>query len=98
MLAECLNNWATIISHYCLVLKIYFYTDKIYVHKYRCPWGPKEGVRPPGTGVTLVVSHLTWVLGIELGSTVRATPAPPHPTLPHPTAPLPLRPIQRPAG
>lgn len=44
---------------------------------------PKEGIRFPGSGVTVVVNRLTWVLGTELGASElvtqpRRTMFPPH--------------------
>lgn len=33
-----------------------------------CPWRLEEGVTAPGARVTGSCEHLTWLLGIELGS------------------------------
>lgn len=35
-------------------------------------WSPEERVRSPGSGVTVLVSHSTWVLGIELSTSPKA--------------------------
>lgn len=41
-------------------------------HSYRYPAWPKEGVKPPETGVQVIVSCRPWVLGTKLKSSWRA--------------------------